>query len=363
MNLDNEKNEDDAGTYSSPITEANVTTAAEGFSRCNNVTENTLGTLCEDNAPYVSGVECRESFISEIFSLIGNRVVTLIDKIITLNGNLHSNRAISRKSISRNGTSIRDLSKEILKDCDPLTATFHYPLDPNQGISRHSRDANLLRASTGEGYDKIHKMKHSIIEDRKNGTKYLLISTSSHNQDLQSTRDLGHPYEVRRSLLIRSRLKSSINSQDNPHPFSLLKRTKKNIFESYQTKSDDSVGMIEKKICELKASEGLQITSGVTTISGNNDRISERRKLDNKFTMKDSDQYNDNITERISHNLYDDTGSDTFINQERAVSDEIVINVHDYLGLQTEINSNIYENHSPRLLITDKTVESFKDVS
>lgn len=332
-----------------------------------------MGILCEDkNAPYLSNVEREGNFISGIFSLIGNRVVTLVNKIITLNGRLiYSSRGvISRKGLNVDTSGkyalVRDRSGKTLKDYESFAATFHYPPDsPSQGTSTSNKhiphDTNLLRVSTGEGYDRIRKVRHSIIEDGKNGAKYLLISTSNHNRDPQLACDLGHPYEVQRSLLIRSRLKNSQNSQhqDLPRPFTLLKRTKKNILESYRAKCD-AIGMIEgKKMCELKDSETFKISPKVTKTSENDGKLSEKRKHDDKFVTKNLERYNDDIIEQISYkSLNDNIRNSVFIKQERAVNNELVINVHDYLGLQTEINTNIYENRSECLLITDKAVES-----
>nr|XP_012232636.1 PREDICTED: uncharacterized protein LOC105678129 isoform X1 [Linepithema humile] len=353
----NEKNGDDVGIYPSPIRKAGIT-PAKRLSRCNNVTENTLKTAY--NAPYHSNLEDEESFVSEIFSIISSRVVSFLKKIIMLNKRLlyPNSSAILRGSLNidafRKDAPIRYHSGLNSKDYDPSASILHYPLGSNQGTSRSSkhnfRDTSLLRVSKGEGYARIREIRHSIIEDGENGTKYLLINTSDHNRDSISTRNLGRPYEVQKSLLIRSRLKSSLNSQDHPYPFSLLKRTERNAHESHRIKHNENTEMIaERKIRELKRNKKFWTLTAVTKASKNNGKLSEMRKCDDEFKERISHEYS---YDDITHNNVSTVEKSTVI-RNTAASNELVINVHDYLGLQTEINARMHENRSAHLLLSN----------
>jgi len=328
-------------------------TATKRLSRYNDVTGNILETLCKNNVPYHSDMR-KESLISKLFSVIGNSVIAFINKIITINGRLLCviRNAIFRKSLNinvfRRDVSISDHSELISKDYNSLDRASHYSSSLNyktSKISKHDFCNTNLWISKKE-YNGIRKIKHSIIEDRKNDTKYLLINTSSHN-DLLLTRDLGRPYKVQKSLLIRSRLKNSLNSQDYPHPFSLLKRTEENVLESHQTKRNENIETIkENKIREMKCSEKFWTLSEIVKINGTNGKISEMREYDDESKEQIFDKYshdiknNNNVSIAQEHTVVDNI----------AVSNELVVNVHDYLGLQTEINKSIYENRSARLL-------------
>jgi len=327
-------------------------TTTKRLSRYNDVTGNILETLCKNNVPYHSGVERKESLISKLFSVISNSVTAFINKIITMNEKLlyMIRNAIFRKSLNinifRRDVPINDQSELISKDYNSLGRTSQYSSSLNyktSKISKHDFCNTNLRISKEE-YNGIRKIKHSIIEDRKNDTKYLLI-TSSHN-DLLLTRDLGRPYKVQKSLLIRSRLKNSLNSQDYPHPFSLLKRTEKNVLESHQTKHNENIGTIkENKIREVKCSEKFWTLSEIVKINGTNGKISEMREYHNDSKEQILNKYS-----HIKNNNNVSTAQERFVVDNIAVSNELVVNVHDYLGLQTEINKSIYENHSAHLL-------------
>ncbi|XP_011702259.1 PREDICTED: uncharacterized protein LOC105458555 isoform X2 [Wasmannia auropunctata] len=355
---DNEKNGDEVGTYPSPITKAGITTTKR-LSRCNDVTGSTLETLCKNNVPYHSDVDCEKSLISKLFFIIDNCVTAFINKIIAINGKLlyAFRSAIFRKNLNidvlRRDVPIGDHPEMISKDYNsfPISAS-RYSSGLNyktSKISKHNfRDTNLLRISAKEEYNGMHNIKHSIIEDKKTDTRYLLIDTSSHNRDLILTRDLGRPYKVQKSLLIRSRLKNSLNSQDYPRPFSLLKRTEENVLESRKTKRNENVGMMKKNgIRELKNSEKFWTLSEIVKINEINDKISEIREYDNVSKEQILNKYLHNIK-----NNNESTVQEHAVVDNTTVSNERVINVHDYLGLQTEINTSICKSHSSCLLIS-----------
>ncbi|XP_029666295.1 uncharacterized protein LOC115237422 isoform X2 [Formica exsecta] len=354
---DNERNGNDIGVYPSPITKAGITARKRLF-HWNDVAKNTSETRHKDNARYPpSSVECEESFVSEIFSVIANRVITFVNKIITLNGRLSYPNcgAILRKSVNIDALR-RNVPKcnhpdVILKDHDPLASILHRPLDSNReapGTSKRDiRDASLLRVSTGEGYNRMRKIRHSIIQDKENDMKCLLIDTSSRDCNLTQIRNLGRPYKVQRTLLIRSRLKNRLSTQNHPHPFSLLKRTGKNISQKFhQVRRNENVGMIkERKIRKLRSSEKFWALSKVIKTR---DKISEMRECDIKFKQ---------VLREYSHD--DIMNNNAFTVQKHAIvdniiaDDEFVINVHDYSGFQTEINTNMYENPSVCLLLSN----------
>ncbi|KMR05117.1 hypothetical protein RF55_209 [Lasius niger] len=351
---DNERNGNDVGVYPSPITKAGIT-ARKRLSHWNDVAKNSSETRYKDNARYPrSRVECEESFISEIFSVIANRVVTFVNKVITLNGRLpYPNRgAILRKSLNidalRRDAPIRSHPELILKDHDPLASILHRPLDSNRGTpgtsKRDFRDASLLRISTGEEYGRIHKIRHSIIQDKENGTKCLLIGTSS--RDCDPIRDLGRPYEVQRSLLIRSRLKDRSSTQDHPRPFSLLKRVGKDVSEEFrQAKRNENVGMIkERKTRKLRRSEKFWALSEVIKTR---DKESKMREYSTEFKQVLCEYSHDGITNNNAFTVQKHAIVDNI-----AADDELVINVHDYSGLQTKINTNTYENRGVCLLLS-----------
>lgn len=306
--------------------------------------------------PYHSDVGFEGNVISKLFSVIGNRVIAFINKVIAMNGRLlYSIRnAISCQNLNTNvlrrDVPMSGYSELISKDYHSPASTSHYPSGLNYKtprIRKHDfRDASLLRISTKETSNRIRKIKHAIIEDQKNSARYLLIGTSRHNRDLILTRDLGRPYKVQKSLLIRSRLKNSLNSQDYPRPFSLLKRIGENVLESRQAKRNENEGMIkESEIHELKSSEKFWTLSEIVKINGINDKISEMREYE--FEEKNLNEYsydgikNNNVSIVQEHKIVDNT-----------IDSELVINVHDYLELQTEINTSTYENRSACLLIS-----------
>ncbi|XP_011871522.1 PREDICTED: uncharacterized protein LOC105564041 [Vollenhovia emeryi] len=343
---DNEKNGDDVGTYPSPITKAEITTTKR-LSRCNDVTESTLETRCKNNVPYHRDVECEGSFISKFFFIIGNRVIAFVNKIIAMNGRLLYS---IRDAILGKNANINVLGKDVpISNHSELISknTSHSSSGVNFKSARIGKrnfhDINFLRVSTKKEYNRIRKIKHSIIEDRENDTRYLLIGTSRHNRDSILTRDLGQPYKVQKSLLIRSRLKNSLNSQDYPHPFSLLKRTGENVLESRQAKRNVNVGTIkENEIRELKSSEKFWTLSEIVETNGINGKISEIREYDNESEEQILNEYSH---DDIKNNSVSTVQERTVVDNT-AADNEFVTNVHDYLGLQTEINTSIYENHS-----------------
>ncbi|XP_032685985.1 uncharacterized protein LOC116851064 isoform X2 [Odontomachus brunneus] len=353
----NEKERDNVGAYPSTITKTGIT-ATKGLFRCNDVEKDTADTFYEDNAPYLSAdVEHDENFISGIFSVIGNPLVTFINKMIALNRRLlKSDRGtilcenIDADVLKR--TPIRDRSGSIRidrKDRDVSAGTLGCS-DVNQGTSRsgkhNCRDGNSVFAMEGYG-GRIRKIKHSIIEDKKANARYLLIDTS--NRDLTLTRDLGRSYEKQRSLLIRSRLKDFVNLQDHPCPLSLLKHAGNNALESYEVTRNESVRVIERAACsKLKSSEKFWILSEVTKTNENNCEKPEMEEYGNEFIARNSKQYNDR-KQVFNKHLHNDIKNNMFTKQERA-GNEHVLNVHDYLGLQTEINMNMCENRSTCLL-------------
>ncbi|XP_050458838.1 uncharacterized protein LOC126855334 [Cataglyphis hispanica] len=353
---DNERNGNDVGVYPSPITRAGIT-ARKRLSHWNDVAKNTPETRYKDNARYPpSSVGCEESFVSEIFSVIANRVITFINKIITFNGKLsYPNRSvILRKSLNidalRKDVQKCSHSDVILKDHDLLGNILHRSLDSNrETLGTSKRDihgASLLRVSTVEEYNRIHKIRHSIIQDKENGAECLLIDTSSRDCNLTQIRNLGRPYEIQRSLLIRSRLKNRSNRQDHPHPLLILKRTEKNVSQKFhQARCNEDVGMIkERKIHKLRSSEKFWALSKVIKTC---DKVSEMREYGTKFKevlreYSHDDIINDNAFTVQKHAIVDNIAAD----------DELVINVHDYSGFQTEINTNTYKNRSLCLLLS-----------
>lgn len=296
--------------------------------------------------PYHSDVECEGSSISKLFSVIGNRIVAFVNKIIAMNRRLLYSicNAIFHKNLIV-GVFRRDIPidnhSELISQ-DQSASTSHYSSGLNYKtpkISRHDFRNTNLRISTKkrkrEKYKGIRKIKHSIIEDQKNDTRYLLIGTPRHNRDLILTRDLGRPYKAQKSLLIRSRLKNSLNSQDYPYPFSLLKRIGENVLESCQTKCNGKVGIIrENEIRELKSSEKFWTLSEIVKTNVINGKISEMKEHDNESEEQCLNEYlyNDikyNNVSTVQHTIVDNIAADN----------ELVINVHDYLELQTEINT------------------------
>ncbi|XP_018375947.1 PREDICTED: uncharacterized protein LOC108769438 isoform X2 [Trachymyrmex cornetzi] len=342
---DNEKNGDN-GTYSNPITKVGITTTKR-LSRCNDVTGNSLETLCTNNVLYHSDVEREGSLISKLFFIIGNRMIAFINKIIeTMTGRLLYviRSAIFRKNnVLRRDVPTGNHPKLISKDSDSFASASHYSSGLNYKTSKIKydfHDINLLRISTKEEFNGIRRIKHSIIEDKKNDRRYLLID----NCDLILTRDLGRPYKVQRSLLIRSRLKNSLNSQDYPHPFSLLKRTEENVL-SRQAKRNENIGMIkENEKHQVKNSEKFWTLSEIVEINKTNGKLLDMRKYKSKEQILNKYLYDikNNVSTVQKHTVVDNT----------SISNELVINVHNYLELQTEINKNIYKNRSACLLIS-----------
>jgi len=283
---------------------------------------------------------CKDAFIPEVFSFIGNAAHVLLNKIITLNEKLRTcGDAMSRKSEAREGAPPRDDRQSISGYHDP-SASLQCTLGSQQAASKSkcdSRDTNLSsRMSMGEGSrEEIREIRHSIIEDRRNDAKYLLTSTSGCNCDL------GRPYKVRRSLLIRSRLRDSASPQDQS-PFCLIKRARTKMPEDDEAKGEADVGRaIGRGASVLKDSEKFWTLPEVNGARGNDSDVSETR------------EHGDEAKKRISRERsHDDTASGDVSAeaQERKLTDnsaveladELVTSVHDYFRLQTEINTNVY---------------------
>lgn len=151
-------------------------TARKRLSHWNDVAKNSPETRYKDNARYPhSSTKCVKVLFQKYF-VITNRVIAFVNKVITLNGRLsYSNHdvIVSKRSSNINAlreavTPICNRPQLILKDHDPNI--LHHPLNLSRGtldiISKcNFRDASLSRVSTGEGYDRIRKIRHSIIQD------------------------------------------------------------------------------------------------------------------------------------------------------------------------------------------------------
>lgn len=313
-----------------------------------------METLRTNNVPYHSDVKRERSLISKLFFIIGNRMIAFINKIETMTGRLFyviCSTIFRKSNVLRKNVPTGNHPKLISKDSDSFASASHCSSGLNYKTSKISKydfhDINLLRISTKEESNGIREIKHSIIEDKKNNKRYLSIGTSSHNCDLILTRDLGRPYKVQRSLLIRSRLKNSLNSQDYPHPFSLLKRTEENVLLR-QAKRNENIGMIkENKKHQLKSSEKFWILSEIVEINETNGKLLDMRKYESEEQILNKYLYDikNNVPTVQKHTVVDNT----------AISNELVINVHNYLELQTEINKNVYKHcdRSACLLISN----------
>ncbi|XP_014483220.1 PREDICTED: uncharacterized protein LOC106748846 [Dinoponera quadriceps] len=252
---DSKKSGNDVGACPNPITNAGMA-ATECLFRCNDVRKDSSGTFYKDDVEYDS------SFISEIFSLIGNRLVTFINKIIALNGRLLSSDAILRDKEYRG---------------------------------------------------RIRKIKRSLIDDREADTRCLLINRSN----CSPPRDFGQLYEIRRSLLIRSRLKKSVNSQNHPHPFFLLKHARNGVLESYRATQNENTGAIEGETCKLRGSEKFWALSEVTETSDRNNTSGkqETEECGNEFIMMNLKQFNDCKKQTSNKHLHNDIKNNVFTKQ------------------------------------------------
>lgn len=321
-------------TYSRPIAKARIMSGKRSLYH-NDVTENTSETMNTNSACYCSDIEHENRFISEILSVIGYHVVAFINKIITLNRKLlYSLNAMLRKCLNIYvfGINALILYHYRLKDYDPLANIFY--LGSNQRGSKTHSDTNSVRVSKGEECIKIHKMRHSIIEDKTNDTKYLLIDTSTHNCHLISKYNLGQPYGTRRNLLIRSRLKTHLNSQDcqKERPVSLLKRVGKKLGPHLRERNENTVA--RRETYKLNGSEKFWALPEIIRASKKNSETSEVRLHDDEFKEQIAHEYSrDDIANNVmrEYAIIDNTSA----------SNELVINVHDYLGLRTEINTNV----------------------
>jgi len=287
---------------------------------------------------------CKD-FIPEVFSFIGNAAHALLNKIITLNEKLHTRGdAISRMSENDalREAPPRDDRQSTSRDQDP-PVSLQRVFSSQQAASESkgdSREASLSsRMCMGEGScEEIRKIKHSIIEDRRNDTRYLLTSTSGCDCDL--ARNFGRPYKVRRSLLIRSRLRDPASSRDQPSPFCLIKRARRRTPEDDdEAKGVRTVGR-EESVLKDSGNFSTLPESVVTEAGGNDGNVSETR------------EHSDEVKERISRERSHDTASSEVPEdavQERKLTDnsaaeladELVTNVH-YFRLQDKINTNVY---------------------
>lgn len=341
-------NEKKEGTHSRPIARVRITTGNRLLRRNDDVAENTAETMNKNSTCFHPNVEYRNRFISEIISVIGHHVVAFVNKIIALNRKLlYSLSAILRKCLNidvlRINASVRYICG--LNDYDQLANILYHPLDSNQGSpSKHgSRDAEAMRVSKAESCIRIHKIRHSIIEDKINDIKYLFTDTSRHNCRLISKRNWGQLYRTRRSLLIRSRLKTYLNSQDREreHPFSLLKHARKKLIGSHLLERNNNESTdtdAKRETYKLNSSEKFWAPPEIIKASEKNSEISRMRY-----------RYDDEFKEQIAHEYSRDDIANNAMREYAiigniAASNELVINVHDYLELRTEINTSVHES-------------------
>ncbi|KAL0120068.1 hypothetical protein PUN28_008038 [Cardiocondyla obscurior] len=323
---DNEKNGDDVGTYPSPIMKEGIT-ATKRLSRCNDVTGSILETLCRNNVFYHPDVECEGNLIAKLFSVTRNCMITFINKITAM---IRKLLKLIRDVIIHNDFNtdvlrsrhvlISDYSEIISKSYSlSIDNTSHFSSGLNYKTLIHDF-CDTLRTFTRKSFNKIRKINHLIIENQKNDTRYLLIGTSHHNRDLILTRNLSHlskSYKVRKSLLIHSRLKNSLNSQNYPFSF-------------------------------FKTSEKFWTLSEIIKTNAINGKISGMREYDNEFEEEILNEHShDNIK---SNNV---SVEEHTIVDNNAADNELVISVHNYLELQPKINTSIYENRNAYLLISN----------
>lgn len=168
----------------------------------------------------------------------------------------------------------------------------------------------------------LPKLKHSVIENKKNGQKYVVVEKAS---KAKKKYELGEPYKTGRSLVIRSRLKSP-QADEQSGPFTVVhgpkKRDKNCIALSFANVKSLGKNRLPN---EIKTSEKFWLKP-------------ETRESRNKIANASK------VTKCLMKNSEKD-GCE-LLNLDLTPTNEYVVNVHDY--------SKICSKPQPRITPTSE---------
>ena len=190
------------------------------------------------------------------------------------------------------------------------------------GRWKYIKFADVLETTAGTSRDEnsetftLPRIKHSVLEDKKNGGKYVMIGEESKQKS-----KLGKPYRTGRSLVIRSRLKNSQSiSPKQSGPFTVVKAPKR---------ADKSCVPLRLALSknnwksrgnyDLKSSEKFWLQSETRSEASNNQAT----------TRIDKPHINRSLTTNNSS-----SDAENVIDSGTSIGDERTVEVHEYSTVQ-----------------------------
>ncbi|KZC13938.1 hypothetical protein WN55_06289 [Dufourea novaeangliae] len=266
--------------------------------------------VCETSS-YHRDTEPETSIASAIYSVIGRQ----LDSFGSLVGNIsnfYSHKLWSTNYIHRNRENVESNKSTISrKDNWILLPTDIDHADRKRNNSREKY------VSMGDGLYRVRKIRHSIIKN-KGSKSYAVIGGSTSGQMRELFKNgLKRPSRVRRSFVIRSRLKNPTNfERECSSPFVILKRFKRNKCGVEIAKQSERHLKPSGKFCSLPDNlENIEASKPITLFhqNDNSDNAGEQNEVVTVGCVADS----------IDH-----LGSE----------DEQITNIHDYFAEQEQMN-------------------------
>ncbi|CAK9804877.1 hypothetical protein ANTPLA_LOCUS4240 [Anthophora plagiata] len=214
-------------------TESKSVTSEATFSR-KKIESNPSKTIWNSSIFHRRDSETENNIVSRIYSILENQFLSFsslfsnIPNIQDLMSNLNFNK-LSGNTFNQNNpnrqTSNTENNKRELNEKD------EWILFPSATNTRHNDEHATSGGhcvSSYEGCRNVRKIKRSIIVDKEKDN-YILIGGSNSSQLRALSRNgFKHPDKIRRSLIIRSRLKNPGNSKnEHSRPFTVFRRLKR----------------------------------------------------------------------------------------------------------------------------------------
>ncbi|CAK9809960.1 hypothetical protein ANTQUA_LOCUS6246 [Anthophora quadrimaculata] len=213
------------------------------------------------------------NIVSKIYSMLENQFLSFsslfsnIPNIQDLMSNLNFNK-LSGNTFNENNPNQQTSNTENNKR--ELNEKNDWILFPSATNTRHTNEhvtSGGHCVSSYEGSRNVRKIKHSIIVDKEKDN-YILIGGSNSSQLRTLSRNgFKRPDKVRRSLIIRSRLKNPGNSKnEHSRPFTVFRRLKRNkLFLSEGMKQTEGKLEFREKLLPL-----LEATKALETVDDDN---------------------------------------------------------------------------------------------
>ncbi|KOC59025.1 hypothetical protein WH47_00569, partial [Habropoda laboriosa] len=265
-------------------------------------------TVCDSNTFYHHDSETENSIASRIYSMIENQFVSFgsllsnIPNIQDVMSNLHFDK------LSRNTFNENDLTEQVdnatnnkreLNEKDDWTLL---PLNTNASYDDEHATSGGNYVSAYEGCRNVREIKHSIIVDKEK-ENYVVIRGSISGQFRELSRNgFKRPYQTRRSLIIRSRLKNPEHSKNEyVRPFTVFKRPKRSqIFVSEAMKQTERKLKFREKLLSLP--EALEDMERLETVDDNNLNNNEKNEEHTEVSQEAIFQQNSKHSNDLNNN-------------------------------------------------------------